>query len=149
MRRLACFCLLSVLLSGASAGATQARDLPDLVIVGSDLRHSGDCSGAKPLILGSVKVKNTGQGRGQIFTTKVMLQTRSQTIAGLRGDDRFVNSMRPGEVVVVEAKIRTSGPVKGAGPVELDLTVDPVNVFPEENETNNTNRVTVDIRCPG
>ncbi len=149
MRRLACFCLLLVLLSSVSAGATQARDLPDLVIVGSDLRHSGDCSGAKPLILGTVKVKNTGQGRGQIFTTKVMLQTRSQTINGLRGDDRFVNSMRPGEVVVVEAKIRTSGPVKGAGPVALDLTVDPVNVFPEENETNNTRRVTVDIRCPG
>ncbi|MEM7747547.1 MAG: CARDB domain-containing protein [Pseudomonadota bacterium] len=148
MKRLASSCVLFALISGVSAMAAQARDLPDLVVVGSDLRHSGSCDGSKPLIVGSVKVKNIGQGRGQIFTTKVMLQTRSQAINGLRGDDRFVNSMRPGEVVVVEAKIKTSGTIRVNGPVDIELTVDPVNVFAEENEANNTTKVTINVRCP-
>lgn len=125
-----------------------ARDLPDLMIVGADLRHSDDCSGRQPLIVGPVKVKNIGLGRGQIFTTKVMLRTRSKGMPAISGDDRFVNSMRPQEVVIVEARIAAATPLTMNGQIELELTVDPVNVFPEENEENNTVRVTVDVRCP-
>lgn len=130
------------------AGPASARDLPDLVIISADLRHSGDCSGQQPLIVGPVKIKNVGQGRGQIFTTKVMLQTRANGQPTIAGNDRFVNSMRPDEVVTVEARIKAAAPVAINGRVELELTVDPVDVFAEENDANNSARVVVDVRCP-
>ena len=94
MRTQAKLRLVSALLAAMGAAPALARDLPDLVIIGSDLRHSGDCSGKQPLIVGDVRIKNIGQGRGQIFTTKVMLQTRAKSDHDLRGNDRFVNSMR-------------------------------------------------------
>ena len=149
MRRLTTIGLCGSAVLALSANLSFARDLPDLQIVSTELRHSGDCSGRRPLVIGEVKVQNAGQGRGQIFTTKVMLQARSKLYTTLRGDDRFVNSMRPGEIVTVEARINSSGRVTINGPVELELVVNPVNVFPEENETNNTSKVMVDIRCPG
>ena len=94
-----------------------ARDLPDLLIVGSDLRHSGDCSGGDPIIVGDVKIQNIGRGRGQIFTTKIMLQARAKSNQKLSGDDRFVSSMRPGEIVTVKARKKANGASAINGPV--------------------------------
>ena len=147
MRFLAHIMLCSAMLAATLTQPALARDLPDLVIVGSDLRHSGDCSGRDPLIVGDVKIQNVGQGRGQIFTTKVMLQARAKSNHKLSGNDRFVNSMRPGEVVTVEARIKANGASAINGPVSLELIVDPVKVFQEENEQNNRATVTVKVQC--
>ena len=127
--------------------SVHARDLPDLVITKAELQATGDCSGRTPLIKGKVHVKNIGIGRGQIFTTKEMIGSRVVGRAGIRGGDRFVNSMKPGEIVVVEVGIGRGRAQGVVGSQTVVLTVDPNGVFEEENERNNEMRVTVDVRC--
>ena len=130
-----------------SAAPVKARDLPDLVIAKAELRASGDCSGRTPLITGKVHVRNAGIGRGQIFTTKEMIASQVEGRADIRGGDRFVNSMKPGETVVVEVRIGGAQVHGVAGRQTVLLTVDPNDVFEEENERNNALRVTVAVNC--
>ena len=128
-----------------------ARDLPDLVITRADLQMTGNCSRGKPLLAGRVTVKNTGVGRAQIFTTRIMLRSNVIGRNDIAGADRFVNSMRPGEEVFVDVRLASSGqgPVAGlAGDYDIELSVDPLNVFRESNERNNTARARVKINCP-
>lgn len=130
------------------APPAHARDLPDLVIVEARLAPTGDCTGHGPLITGRVRVKNIGQGRGQIFTTREMLRSYIAARPEIRGGDRFVNSMRPGDVVLVDIRIGTGRAHRISGRHEVVLTVDPEAVFKEENERNNTARATVTLACP-
>ncbi len=124
-----------------------ARDLPDLAIVAASLRATGDCSGRTPLITGKVRVKNVGQGRGQIFTTREMIASHIVGRPEIRGGDRFVNSMRPGEVVTVEIRVGLGRPHRIEGTHTLVLTVDPERVFKEEDEANNRTEVQVALSC--
>ncbi len=143
---------LAVALTAASLvlvapAAVQARDLPDLVITGIDLKASGDCSGRTPLIIGKAQVSNIGQGRGEIFTTREMI---ASSIAGrpeIHGADRFVNSMRPGEMVTVEVRLGAGRAHRISGTHVVVVTLDPKNVFKEENEANNRTEVSVALAC--
>ncbi len=125
----------------------QARDLPDLIISKAELSVTGDCSGRTPLITGQVWVQNSGLGRGQIFTTREMIVSQVVGRADIRGGDRFVNSLKPGESVVVNIRIGHAKVQGLVGAQTVELTVDPNNVFEEENERNNAFRVTVEVRC--
>lgn len=129
------------------AAPAQARDLPDLVITKAELQATGDCSGRAPLIQGKVHVQNIGLGRGQIFTTKEMIGSQVAGRSDIRGGDRFVNSMKPGETIVVDVRIGHARVQSLVGRQTVLLTVDPNGVFEEENERNNETRVTVDVRC--
>ncbi len=132
----------------ALAQPVLARDLPDLVIVAAQLEATGDCSGRKPLVTGRVRVKNIGQGRGQIFTTKEMLRSHIAARPEIRGGDRFVNSMRPGDIVSVDVRIGMGRAHSISGRHDVVLTVDPENVFKEENERNNSAVASVSLNCP-
>ena len=129
-------------------GPVHARDLPDLAITRVELRATGDCTGKAPLIVGKVSVKNVGLGRGEIFTTRVMMASSLVDNKEIRGSDRFVNSMRPGEVVLVDVRIGQGRQHKISGRHQVRLTVDPVNTFKEENERNNTRMFNVELNCP-
>ncbi len=125
-----------------------ARDLPDLVITQVALKPSGSCGKGRVLISGRIDIKNVGQGRGQIFTTKEMVRSHVRSQPRIRGGDRFVNSMRPGETVTVDIRIGTKGPYTVTGRQTIVLQVDPENVFKEENEANNTATAEVVLSCP-
>ncbi|MGI9423730.1 MAG: CARDB domain-containing protein [Hyphomicrobiaceae bacterium] len=138
-------------IASALCSVAEARDLPDLVITKAELKATGKCGGEQALIVGKVAVKNVGIGRGQIFTTKVMLRSGIRGRPEIIGADRFVNSLRPGDEVFVTVHLRSrnAGRVSDlAGSREVQLTVDPVDVFRESNERNNTARATVVINCP-
>ena len=125
-----------------------ARDLPDLVITQIRLEASGDCGSGGALITGRVDVKNIGQGRGQIFTTREMIRSHIRGEPRIRGGDRFVNSMRPGETVSVDVRIGTNGPYRIAGRRTVVFEVDPQKVFKEEDESNNTATAALVLSCP-
>ena len=135
-------------LGALATGAAEARDLPDLTITRADLRATGTCNGTEPLIAGSVDVKNIGQGRGQIFTTREMIRSTVVDQPTVRGGDRFVNSMRPGEVVTVNVRIGVGTAHRLTGRHRVVLMVDPERVFKEESETNNSVEVAVQLDCP-
>ena len=149
MSRLGAVVLAAWVVSTMVCPWASARDLPDLVISRADLASTGDCSGTNPLIAGRVYVKNIGIGRGQIFTTHVMLRSRVVGRNGLTGADRFVNSMRPGEEVFVDVRIGSGGRRISSlnGTFDVELTVDPLNVFRESDERNNAARARVNISC--
>jgi len=144
---LASFCLWF------SATFADARDLPDLVISGTQLAATGDCSGKTALISGKVYIKNTGQGRGQIFTTREMIRSFVKDQPNIKGADRFVNSMRPGETVAVDIQLSRLDqfgkglPTRISGTYDVVLEVDPRGVFKEENESNNHIIVQVKLFC--
>ncbi|MGI9524038.1 MAG: CARDB domain-containing protein [Hyphomicrobiaceae bacterium] len=139
---------VSAILSAFATFHVAARDLPDLTITAVDLHATGDCSGRAPLITGSVRVTNVGQGQGQIFTTKVMLASQLKNYPEVLGNDRFVNTMRPRESVTVPVRIRSNNTPKLTGMHKVRLTVDPENVFEEENEYNNQASAQVALDCP-
>lgn len=138
---------LSLAATMAMAAPAAARDLPDLIISKSRLAATGDCSGRQPLISGSADVTNTGQGRGQIFTTKEMIRSHVVGRPDIRGADRFVNSMRPGETVTVEIRVGQGQRHNIVGRHTVELEVDPVGVFEEENEHNNTVKIEIEVKC--
>lgn len=141
----------ATLVMGCLAVATRpavARDLPDLVITNVQLQSSGGCGSGGALITGRIDVKNIGQGRGQIFTTREMIRSHIRGEPRIRGGDRFVNSMRPGETVSVEVRLGTKGPYRITGRRTVVLEVDPKKVFKEENETNNTATADLVLSCP-
>lgn len=129
------------------ATVAEARELPDLVVEGAQLKATGACAAGKVVIAGTVRVRNAGKGRGQIFTTYEMLSADAPRIPGLAGVARFVNSMRPGEVQTVNLTLRAARPVKADGPATIVITVDPRNVFPEADEGNNALKVKVAVDC--
>jgi hypothetical protein len=124
-----------------------ARELPDLVVESARLKATGTCTAGKLVVAGTVRVRNAGRGRGQIFTTYEMLSADAPRIPGLAGVARFVNSMRPGEVQTVNLTLRAARPVKADGPATIVITVDPRNVFNEADEGNNALKVKVAVDC--
>jgi hypothetical protein len=139
--------LVKVCLALATHSAL-ARDLPDLIITNIQLQSSGGCGSGGALITGRIDVKNIGQGRGQIFTTREMIRSHIRGEPRIRGGDRFVNSMRPGETVSVDVRIGTKGPYRITGRRTVVLEVDPEKVFKEEDETNNTATADLVLSCP-
>jgi CARDB len=146
--KLAHFCAGCALAASINVAATvSARELPDLVVAEAALKATGQCAAGATVIAGTVRVRNAGKGRGQIFTTRDMLAARAPHVPGLKGAVKFVNSMRPGDVQTIALAIRASRNVKAKGPVAIEITVDPRNVFAEADEGNNTLTVKVVIDC--
>lgn len=141
-----CAALALAAASITSAGVV-ARELPDLVVAGADLKATGQCAAGKTVITGAVRIRNAGKGRGQIFTTRDMLRAHAPDVSGLKGAAKFVNSIHPGDIQTVELAIRATRTLKAKGPVAIVLTVDPRNVFPEADEGNNALAVRVVVAC--
>jgi hypothetical protein len=133
--------------TAAMAQSALAKRLPDLIISEARLKATGDCGLLKPLIAGVVYVKNVGKGRAQIFTTRDMVRSRVRGLPELKDDDKFVNSMRPGEVQVITVRMGVGRTFKVSGVVIVDIEVDPLNVFEEADEANNKMSVRVRLDC--
>ncbi len=136
----------AVAMAGAALPAF-AKDLPDLIVERIALRATGDCSGRGPLITGEVVVKNTGRGRGQIFTTRDMVRIEVKGRRQLSRGFKFVNSMAPGQAQRVPARIGQGLGPHRPGTLNIDVTVDPRKVFEESNEGNNRATASVTITC--
>jgi|GEM_PF-4108939 len=129
------------------AAPAQAGDLPDLVISKARLWSTGKCGRLGPLIVGDVYVKNIGKARAQIFTTRDMVRTRVRDMPSLKDDDKFVNSMKPGEVQKIAIRMGIGRTFKISGVHTIDIVVDPENVFAEAKENNNRFSVQVTLDC--
>ena len=129
--------------------AAEARSLPDLVISEVRLAGTGTCTGRGPRIAGTVVVKNLGNARGFIFTTRDMVAVSVRGHKRLSTGVKFVNALRPGETQEIDVRLGDGVALRGVSKVTIDVRIDPQNVFEEASEANNQTSVEVVLACDG
>lgn len=134
----------------AFAGQALAADSPDLVIRDIQLQATGKCGVGQPIVRGFVIVKNVGKKRAPALL-RPLITVYDKNQKDLRDPDVKINSLAPGETQRAIVRIGLIRKITGVtGNRTFIAIADPDNLIKEDNEKNNSFKVTVKgVNCAG